>query len=137
MTEAGFLALPVEEQNAAVAMELHTLGWTRGELHRPPKSVLLRPGLRSYGHEQQAWPGRWVDGDGNAFFVMWNALPYDDTTDWILTTGGDSTGHEKHRVNRKGVGPADLTSGWYDSPNVAAAVALLRSKGVIDNEEET
>ena len=134
MTEKEFLKLPKEEQNALV---VKTVGWGRGELHRPSKSVLLRPGLRSYGHEQLAWPGKWVNGDGNAFFVMWNALPINDVTDWRFTTAGDSTGHESHSVSRHGGfnsdKPVQCWSGWRKTPNLAVAIALLKAKGIISD----
>jgi len=132
MTEQDFLKLSEDEQNALV---VEAVGWGRGELRRPPKSVLLRPGTRFYGHEQPTWPGKWVNGDGNAFMEMWKALPINDVTDWRLTTAGDSTGHESHSIGRHGGfnsdKPVRCWSGWHKTPNLAVALALLKAKGVI------
>ena len=114
MTKREFLALRVETQDMVIHEHLGKTGM----------------------------PAKHVNGDGNAFFEMWDALPTEENTltelsacpiwtldqydpprddDWRNWTG------MAYGIHGRG-----LHIGWQKNRNLAVALALLRCKGVIE-----
>ena len=133
MTEEEFLALPVGEQNALTA---------------PHCGYVLTAdpyGGRWVGHGKSVAPDDFalVNGDGNAFFGMWDALPregdHNGDYKWRLCESSFE-GMVFYSVERETECEYCPDCGdmmWWaggdaPTPNLAAALALLKARGVIE-----
>lgn len=145
MTEADFLALPVEEQNALVAP---LVGWKQVPCDHNKRQGNMdweRDGDRYSIGGEMSWCGytheapRLVNGSWAEFGNMWESLTRDDEGLWRLVEDRffDGAVHKvTYSVFWDEHGPNVELRGDAETPNPAVAIALLKSKGVIQEDEE-
>ena len=83
-------------------------------------------------HVRRGASNKFVNGGWAEFGEMWDALPVGTLTDAVLTRFGTSAGTEFSTVKIMEEGATVIPPLACDFPNLAVALALLKARGVIE-----
>lgn len=127
LTEKEFLALPARKQDAPIiqALGIGAIGCglprCMGHYQYPDGRRLAD--TRQTCERMPAIP-RFVGGDGNAFFEVFDSLPREDNERWGFHEGPLGVTVESNILGR--------ADGFAEDRRVAVCVALLKVKGVVE-----